>query len=211
MRFHMRLVFQLVLAVGVSAAHAGSYEDFFGALMVDNASAVQQLLQRGFDPDSRDPKGETALFVALRDGALKSAEVLMAQPGVSLDAMNAHGETALMIAALKGRLDAAKRLVSRGARIDHDGWNPLLYAATGPETKIVALLLERGAKVDARSPNGSTPLMMAARYGAEGSVDLLLLSGADRSLRNDRGLTAADFARQGGREALAVRLQGGAR
>jgi hypothetical protein len=71
----------------------------------------------------------------------------------------------------------------------------------------VALLLDKGAPVDARSPNGTTPLMMAARYGAEPSVDLLLQRGADPKLKNDRQLSAADFARQGGREALAQRLE----
>jgi hypothetical protein len=49
--------------------------------------------------------------------------------------------------------------------------------------------------------------MMAARYGAEPSVDLLLQRGADPKLKNDRQLSAADFARQGGREALAQRLE----
>jgi ankyrin repeat protein len=61
--------------------------------------------------------------------------------------------------------------------------------------------------VDARSPNGSTPLMMAARYGSEASVDLLLARGANPKLRNQRDLSAADFARMDGRDALAQRLQ----
>jgi ankyrin repeat protein len=48
--------------------------------------------------------------------------------------------------------------------------------------------------------------MMAARYGSEASVQLLLERGADARLRNDRQLSAADFARLGGREKLAERL-----
>jgi ankyrin repeat protein len=71
---------------------------------------------------------------------------------------------------------------------------------------VLALLLDKGAPVNARSPNGTTPLMMAARYGSEQSVDLLLARGADPTALNDRQLGAADFARQGGREALAERL-----
>jgi uncharacterized protein len=72
-------------------------------------------------------------------------------------------------------------------------------------------LLERGADVNAGSPNRSTPLMMAARYGAEAAADLLLLKGADARARNERGLTAADFARTAGRVALALRIEGAAR
>ena len=41
-------------------ARAGSYEDFFAAIRQDNAAAITQLLQRGFDPDTRDPSGGTA-------------------------------------------------------------------------------------------------------------------------------------------------------
>jgi len=97
--------------------------------------------------------------------------------------------------------------MARGAKVHGEGWSPLHYAATGPEPEFVRLLLEKGAPVDARSPNGSTPLMMAARYGSEASVDLLLARGADPKLRNQRDLTAADFARMDGRESLAKRLE----
>jgi len=54
-------------------------------------------------------------------------------------------------------------------------------------------------------------LMMAARYGAEPSVDLLLAAGADLGLRNQLDLSAIDFARQADRETLAKRLAAQAR
>ena len=80
-------------------------------------------------------------------------------------------------------------------------------AASGPSVQAVEWLLARGAAVDARSPNGSTALMMAARYGAIDATDLLLAKGANPALRNDRELSAADFARAAGRDTLAQRLQ----
>ena len=46
----------------------------------------------------------------------------------------------------------------------------------------------------AASPNGTTPLMMAAQYGSNEAVQLLLDEGADPTLKNQLGLTAADFA-----------------
>ena len=111
-----------------------------------------------------------------------------------------------MMAALKGQIDWSQRLLARGAPVNQAGWTPLHYAATGPEPKIVRLLLERGAVVDAESPNRTTPLMMAARYGKEDSVMLLLAAGADRARTSDLNLTAADHAQGAGRDSLAAQL-----
>jgi ankyrin repeat protein len=158
------------------------------------------------DPNTRDEHGQPALTLALRGEAFPVAEALLASPQLDVNATNAAGETPLMMAALKGQTAWIARLLERGARLQQPGWSPVLYAASGPEPKALALLLDKGAPVNARSPNGSTPLMMAARYGSEQSVDLLLARGADPSALNDRQLSAADFARQGGREALAERL-----
>jgi uncharacterized protein len=202
----MKKLLYLIIALSVSSAFGGSYEDFFAAIERDDGTAVRNLLQRGFDANSRDPNGQTGLFLALQGGSLKAAEPLAADRSLDVDALNEAGESALMIAALKGRLDWTQRLLDRGAQFDKSGWTPLHYAATGPEPAVVKLLLDRGAKIDARSPNRSTPLMMAAQYGNPASVDLLLARGADPALKNDQGLTAADFARLADRQALATRL-----
>ena len=201
-----RLAVALLLALGAATAHAGAYEDFFTAVRRDNGSAIADLLARGMDPNTRDPQGNLALTLALRDENLKAAEALMASPTLDVDAPNAAGETALMLAAIKGRTEWCRRLIERGAKVDRDGWTPLHYAASGPDADTVKLLLDRGAAIDARSPNGTTPLMMAARYGGQTSAELLLARGADRGRRNDLGLTAADFARGAGRDRLADQL-----
>ena len=193
-------------ALWAPMAWAGAYDDFIRAVATDDVSAVQALLRRGVDVNLRDEKGQPALTVALRDGQLRVADALLRAPGLEVDAPNADGETPLMMAALKGHLDAARQLIERGARLELEGWTPLHYAATGPSTALVQLLLDRGARVDVRSPNGSTPLMMAARYGQESSVDALLSRGADPALRNERDMNASDFARSVQREALADRL-----
>ena len=205
----IKYVVYLVMVVGVSSATAGAYEDYFKAVTFNDAGTVQGLLARGFDPNSRDEKGQAGLYLAMREGSFKVAEVLLTHPEMRQDLLNSAGESALMMAALKGHLDWVRRLLDRGARIEGLeplAWTALHYAATGPEPQTVQLLLARGAKVDAQSPNGSTPLMMAARYGAEPSVDLLLQRGADAKLKNDASFTAADFAKMAGREALARRL-----
>jgi len=211
MRHYFRLVVYLIIIIGVSSTHADSYDDFFRAVGVDNDRTVKQLLERGFDPNTPDPKGQVGLYLALREGSLKVAEALLQHPKLKIDAANAADATPRMMAALRGNLEWTKRLLDRGAQVDRPGWAPLHYAATGPEPKVVTLLLDRGARIEARSPNGSTPLMMAARYGAEAGAEILLARGASVAARNDLGLGAADFAREGGREKLAARLERPAR
>ncbi|CAG0907864.1 unnamed protein product, partial [Darwinula stevensoni] len=61
---------------------------------------------------------------------------------------------------------------------------------------IIQLLLKKSASINALSPNGTTPLMMAAGYGGPDSVALLLQAKADTNLKNEAGLTALDFARR---------------
>lgn len=202
----LKFALQALLGVGISVAQAGSYEDFFTAVQRDDAATLISLMQRGFDPNSLDPKGQTALTLAAREQHWNAAQALMANPALDVNQLNASGESPLMMAALRGDKTWCLRLLERGARAQIPGWSPIHYAATGPNAEIVALLLERGAQVEAESPNGSTPLMLAARYGSEAAVDLLLARGADRQRRNERGLNAADFAKLGGREALAARL-----
>ncbi len=206
MKRYFKFLAYIIVNVCVSFAHAYDPVDFFRAVAVDNAGAVRSALDSGFDPNTPSEKGQLPLYLALREGSPRVAEVLLASPATRIDAANAAGETALMMAALKGETDWVRRLLDRGAAIDRPGWTALHYAASGPEPRTLALLLERGAVIDAPSPNRSTPLMMAAGYGDERSVDLLIASGAKLALRNDLGLGAADFARRAGRERLAARL-----
>ena len=53
---------------------------------------------------------------------------------------------------------------------------------------------------------GFTPPMEAAFNGQTEMLDLLLEYGADRTMRNDKGFTAADYARRNGHSSLAARL-----
>jgi len=193
----LRRVFFLALLCCASAVWAGSFEDFFRAIRRDDASKLIELALRGFDMNTRDESGEIPLVMALKLDAMKAAEFLASESSVDVNAQNPAGETSLMIAALRGHRQIADILIERKAQVNKPGWTPLHYAATnaGPEGPgLVALMLEHHAYIDAASPNGSTPLMMAARYGDQRSVQVLLEAGADATLRNQQGLSAMDFA-----------------
>jgi hypothetical protein len=199
----------VVLSLVVAAFSPAAAQDdvaFFRAVNLDDDRTIRRSLAAGGDPNRTDSRGQTALILAMREEAFKVAAALLEHPATRVDATNSAGETALMMAALKGHLAWVQRLVARGAALQREGWTPLHYAASGGGFDVVRWLLEQGAAIDAPAPNRSTPLMMAARYGASESVELLLARGADPRPRNDRGLDAADFARGAGRDALADRL-----
>lgn len=201
----------VVFAVFVLAAHtslAGAFDDFFSAARRDDEGVMVTLALRGFDLNTRDERGNSALLLAIREGSLKVANFLVSQPIVEVEARNANGESPLMMAAIKGQLPLARRLIDRKAEVNKPGWTPLHYAASNAEPvgrDLVRLLLDHHAYIDAESPNKTTPLMMAAQYGSAEVVRLLLEEGADPTLRNQQNLSALDFAQRGERKD-AVRL-----
>ena len=195
----LKKLWVVCLLASVGLACAGSYEDFFSAVMQDDSNQVKRLLARGFDANTPDPTGQTGLHLALREPSLKSVLVLIEWPGTDVNKMNAQGESALMLAALKGQTDLAAKLIAKKADVNKTGWTPLHYAASAGQLELISLLLENSAYIDAESPNRTTPLMMAARYGSAASVKLLLDQEADPELKNQQGLTALDFAQQGKR------------
>lgn len=184
--------------------------DFQTAIVRDNHKAVLTLLVRGVDVNSRDERGRPALVKALQIESMRVAEMLLSAPGIRVNEISPQGETALMQAAIKGHLPVVRRLLAMGADVNLPGWTPLHYAASAAlddSTEIAALLIEHHAYIDAESPNKSTPLMLAAQYGSEATVDLLLNAGADAQLKNQQGLTAVDFARRSDRDFMVAKMQ----
>jgi|GEM_PF-4779382 len=104
-------------------------------------------------------------------------------------------------------------LIDGGAnpsRRDDAGLVPLHYAASRGEVRMVAVLLNADADVDAAAPQprvtesslllgeipeeGMTPLMLAARYHDYDTVALLLKHGARADLKDAKGRTALKHA-----------------
>ncbi len=197
----------LYVLSGIFLVHAGSYEDFFQAVKMDDGPAVAALLARGFDPNALGPDGLTGLFVAARAGSAKVARVLLDAPDTDAEFRNALDESPLMLAALRGDLALARALIARDADVNKPGWTPLHYAASKGQVALISLLLEHYAYIDSESPNGSTPLMMAAGYGSPEATRALLEAGADPTLKNAKGLTALDFAQGFGKTASASLIE----
>lgn len=203
MRNYLRYFIYLYVIIGFSFAKAGSFDEFFMAVKRDDAAALEMLLKRGFDPNTPNADGQYGLFLALREPSPRVAGLLIDWPQTRVETRNRADESALMMAALKGQAELARRLIARGADVNKTGWTPLHYAATGGHPSLIAMLLDAHAYIDAESPNGTTPLMMAAQYGTVAAVRQLLEAGADASLKNQLGLTAQDFAFRAQRQDVA--------
>jgi ankyrin repeat protein len=195
----IKKILYLIVFIAPFSAHADSLGDFFQAVHADNAREVKQLLDQGFDANTRDAKGQTGLLIALREPSPKVIAVLLDWPGTDVEARNSNDESPLMMAALKGQQDVVTKLIERDADINKPGWTPLHYAAANGHVKIMKQLLDESAFIDAQSPNGTTPLMMAAMYGSTQAVELLIEEGADLMMKNQLGMSALDFAQKASR------------
>jgi ankyrin repeat protein len=185
---------------------AGSFDDFFASIVTDNSQVIKNLLIRGFDPNTPNEAGETPLILAVKSGSTNVIKVLISTKGIDIDRPNLYDENALMFAAINNKLEIAKILISKGSSVNKTGWTALHYAASSGHIEMLRLLLNQSAYIDAASPNGTTPLMMASKYGNDKSAKFLIQEGADPTVKNNLDLTASDFAEMKGDSALVVFL-----
>jgi uncharacterized protein len=160
---------------------------------------VSALLTQGAAVNSRDRNGDSPLNMAASKDNEALADVLI-RAGADVNLANISGVTPLMGAAFKGNAKIVRQLIAAGARtdaVDRVKKNAAIYAAGVGCNACLMEFLRAGMQVNARLDNEETLLMWAAGYGHESTARLLLDAGADRSLKDNRGKTAADIAREG--------------
>lgn len=158
------------LLVAGADPRVGEFPYLVFAAMGKRLHLVNALIRAGASIDRTIGEGQTALFMSL----------LAPDAGRSADDRCA-------LALLNAGADSSLRHES-GAMPIH------LAAASNYLAALQALLDRRPQDVDAKTNSGITPLMMAATEGHAEAVRLLLRSGADRTLKDDEGLTAKDIA-----------------
>ncbi|MEW5890882.1 MAG: ankyrin repeat domain-containing protein [Pseudomonadota bacterium] len=186
------------VALAGGAAAQGALPDptrFAVAMELGDMASARRWLDAGLDPDFMGSRIGTGLMIAAWEGNIPLMELFLSR-GAQIDKTNRFGEQAIMHAAWKGHAQAVQWLLDHGARFDREGkeWSALHYAVFAGHEQVARLLIERGADVNARSINGSTPLMMAAREGRESIARLLLERGADAGVVNDNGEDALVWA-----------------
>ncbi|KND58206.1 Ankyrin repeat [Candidatus Burkholderia verschuerenii] len=188
-------------------AWADSVDSLIKAVKFDDVSSVKKSLAQGADPNTVDKTGTPLLLIAAREKSDKVGQLLAENPKTDLEKQDPAGENAMMLAALNGDATFVNALIAKDAEVNKKGWTPLHYAATNGHDDVVKILLDHSAYIDAGSPNGTTPLMMAARGGHLSTCKLLLDEGADLRIKNQIGMTAADFATKYNEKDVAEGLQ----
>lgn len=171
-------------------------DELFTAILLDDIDKVKNLIFRvGLSPNTFNKHGNPALIFSIREGSNKVTNFLLDYKDSDLEIENIFSENALMWAAYLGKFDLVKKLVElKKVSVNKIGWSPIHYSASTGQKEISDYLLSKGANPDSKSPNETTPMMLAARHGYILIVMSLLNAGADLSARNQQGMTAIDFA-----------------
>ncbi|XP_061002974.1 neurogenic locus notch homolog protein 4 isoform X2 [Dama dama] len=163
------------------------------------------------DVDTQGPDGVTPLMSAVCCGGVESRtyqETWLGSPepweplleGGACPQVHTvgTGETPLHLAARFSRPTAARRLLEAGAnpnQPDRAGRTPLHTAVAADAREVCQLLLRsRQTAVDARTEDGTTALMLAARLAVEDLVEELIAAQADVGARDKWGKTALHWA-----------------
>ncbi|MCL7044833.1 hypothetical protein MKW94_000997, partial [Papaver nudicaule] len=128
--------------------------------------------------------GSGSLHAAAKGGSLNVCEYLLDTLKFDVDAKDYYAITPLYHAIFEGGLDTVRYLLEKGANADSledEVFPPLHSAARIGDTKMITLLLSRGARVDVATREG-TALREAACNGQRDAVKVLLDHGANPNL-----------------------------
>jgi ankyrin repeat protein len=148
------------------------------AAFANDLASIRLLLDRGAPVDEKDRLGRSPLMLAAGNGNLKAVELLLAK-GADVNAVSPEkSETVKNGAIALGNLTA------------------LMLAAPTGGPEVTKALLDAGAKVNVQDVRHMTPLMLAVAtdHADPRTVRLLLQKGADISMKDNTGLTAAGCA-----------------
>jgi ankyrin repeat protein len=118
----------------------------------------------------------------------------MKEGKASVNAKDKDGTNALMAAAVRGHKEVVEALVKGGADVNAqnaDGHTALFFAYNGLN-QVASLLDKYGEYIQGEDDN-NTKIIQEALQTHNEVVALLLASGADETIKDKEGHTAADF------------------
>jgi uncharacterized protein len=139
-------------------------------------SQLKNLIAGGFDVNTRDKDGSTALMFAAYNGHVDIIRELISK-GASINLQDSNGRTALMMASSGPFPDAVKMLLDHQADpniIDRDEhYSALMYAAAEGQLEVVRILLANRADPALKDIDGDDAETFAKNNGHKEIVSLL--------------------------------------
>lgn len=164
-------------------------------------SKVKTLLKKNkIDLNAQDDTGMTPLMNAALGGNLDITKFLLSKK-VKLELKNNGGETALAFAVTNDNFDVAMELIKAGANVDvavaGDEGDTLFMRAAANDKKTAEMILAKNKTlVNKANKLGETALFSVARYGTPADIEFLLKHGADLKVKNLKGQSALDVAKE---------------
>jgi hypothetical protein len=172
----------IIICTLLSFGGLTSCADIHKSVRSGNVSDVEMSISGGEDVNKKDKEGNTPLILAARNGDLGIVQTLV-KKGADLKAVNKDGYNALL-ALSNYSMPGAPVKEKNGQTSDPIG------ITTEEHLKTAEYLINEGAEVNAKTNDGSTALMLAARLNKRDLVVLLLSRGADVNSVNQQGQTA---------------------
>lgn len=157
-----------------------------------NVDVVKILLCHGMSSSFKAPSGEYPLIAAIE---MKQIDVIntLLQYGVNVDCISKEGKPAICLACELGssNIEVVRLLLRYPCNINTTGpfGSNALHVCCCDDAKIdiARMLILRGADVNYKDKNGSTPIILCAMSGAVGIASLLLQNACDASLVDSYG------------------------
>lgn len=191
-----------LLAAGADPNLANRYgvAPLHEASLVADPALLAALLDAGAEVDRALPEGETPLMLASRTNGVAAVQLLIERGANVNVAERWQGQTPLMYAAAHDRAQVAAALIAAGADVNAvtprnelparlpaarfnvefplGGMTPVLLAARQGASGALRVLIEAGAELDTRTPEGFSALVVAIHNLQYDAAKLLIDAGA---------------------------------
>jgi len=177
------------------ASQKVTFSDIEQAVKNNNSTVVTRYLHQGGDPNASTGTGTPLLYVAIVNGFMESASLLI-KAGADVNSMTMQADYPLHAAVRQGHAEVVHVLVQAGAednRVDKNKMTPLMLAVGAGDRNVVMVLLKNGVNANPPSNKKISPIHWAVRRYCQNHqqqdhdiILVLLKHGADPT-NADRG------------------------
>ena len=193
----------------INAQDESGKSALFLSIQNQHFEAAEYIIQVGADVNTatneKDARfeGDTPLMLASSHGHFSTVDMLI-QKDSKIDIKRKDGFHSAQFAAQNGHLDVLKLFIQKSPNVTdlkgYKGRTPLVAASKNGHLSIVKYLLSLHPQIDIDSQenDGSTPLIWATYKNHTNIVELLLLEGANATIKDNSGYASVHYAAKKG-------------